>query len=210
MNELFTVDYALNYEGWTLDPTANPMYNVYLLDEYTIRVRRNDFFLVLYITNRCEELVFAGRIYTIREYVTKIKKNLRKWVCRNSSSNTPTPPSSQPLGITPEQVSIVCVATEPLARITFGYYYNEECILLNPSTIDTLVITINGGEIQIEGTADASTIGDHVFVLSFQGVTTGTIRQITLYITVEPNGDFIIQENDSYILLENGEFILQE
>ena len=82
MNELFTVDYALNYEGWTLDPTANPMYNVYLLDQFTIRVRRNDFFLVLFITNACDELVFAGRIYTISEYKSKIKAKLHKWKCR--------------------------------------------------------------------------------------------------------------------------------
>lgn len=207
---LFTVDYALNYEGWSYDETANPRYNVYTLDEFTIRVRRNDFFLVLYITNRCDELVFAGRIYTIGDYNVKVKKNLRKWVCRNTSSSTPTPPSSQPLGITPEQVTVVCIATEPLARTTFGYYFNEECTLLNPDTIDNLTISINAGELLIEGTADTSTIGDHVFVLNFQGVTTGTIRQIILYITVEPNGDFIIQEDDSYILLENNYFILQE
>lgn len=210
MNELFTVDYALNYEGWEYDTTVTPEYNVYLLDQFTIRVRRNDFFLVLFITNACDELVFAGRIYTISEYKSKIKAKLHKWKCRRVTNNNPSP-STQPLIVTPNEVTVVCTENVPLPVTIFGYYYNEAVVLLNPTTVNNLTININNySEIYIEGIPSPSTAGDYIFLLNFQGVTTGTIKQITLHITVYPQGDFIIQENDSYILLENNSFLLQE
>jgi hypothetical protein len=209
MNELFTVDYALNYEGWEYDTTVTPEYNVYLLDQFTIRVRRNDFFLVLFITNACDELVFAGRIYTISEYKSKIKAKLHKWKCRRTVNNNPSP-STQPLAVTPTEVTVLCTENTPLARTIFGNYYNEEIVLLNPTTVSSLIISNNAGKITIEGTPDPSTAGDYIFVLKFQGVTTGTIKQITLNITVLPEGSFIIQEDNSYILLENEDFILIE
>jgi hypothetical protein len=209
MNELFTVDYALNYEGWEYDTTVTPEYNVYLLDQFTIKVRRNDFFLVLFITNACGELVFSGRIYTIAEYKSKIKAKLSKWKCRRVTNNNPSP-STQPLIVTPNEITVLCTENTPLARTPFGYYYNEEILVLNPTTVSNLIISNNAGEITIEGTPDPSTAGDYIFLLNFQGVTTGTIKQITLHITVYPQGDFIIQENDSYILLEDNSFLLQE
>jgi hypothetical protein len=61
MNELFTVNYALFYEGWKYAKNIAP-YNVYQLDQFIIRVRRNDFYLVLFIYNGCQELAFISNI----------------------------------------------------------------------------------------------------------------------------------------------------
>jgi hypothetical protein len=78
METLFTVEYALKYEGWTLDLCKAP-YNWYLVNGMSINVRRNDFYLRLFVYDPCDNLVYSNVIPSIHDYKTKIKKNLIRW-----------------------------------------------------------------------------------------------------------------------------------
>jgi len=78
METLFTVDYALKYEGWTLDLCKAP-YDWYLVNGMSINVRRNDFYLRLFVYNPCGDLVYSNVIPSRQDYKTKIKKNLLRW-----------------------------------------------------------------------------------------------------------------------------------
>lgn len=78
METLFTVDYALKYEGWTLDSCKAP-YGWYLVNGVSINVRRNDFYLRLIVYNTDNVLVCNEVIPSIRDYKTRIKKNIPKW-----------------------------------------------------------------------------------------------------------------------------------
>lgn len=205
--ELFTVDYALNYEGWTYDTEVAP-YNVYTLDQFTIRVRRNDFFLLLYITNACDELVFAGRIYTIEEYTTKIKKNLTKWKCRVHSTAQPTP--SNNLDIVPRVVNLTKYTVGETVNTTVANVFNESATQLNTCSISGFSIRVGtdgfGNEV-ITFSAEPVTaeVGEYVDTIAFIGEESGTVIQVVFNITVLPEaGNFILLEAGGHIELEHG------
>lgn len=78
MGTLFTVDYALKYEGWTLNLCKAP-YGWYLVNELSINVRRNDFYLRLFVYDLNNNLVYTNVIPTIDDYKKQIKRNIFKW-----------------------------------------------------------------------------------------------------------------------------------
>ncbi len=210
MNELFTVDYALNYEGWTLDPTANPLYNKYLLDQFIIKVRRNDFYLMLNVTNGCGEVVFYGRIYTIYEYKVKVKRHLTKWKCRPSTNNNPSPNTQPPIGI-PQVINLTYNAFQAISPTNILEIFNEESTLLSITTIPDIILTTTVGLPQyltIGGTAPA--LGNYTNILTFRGDTSGIIFTITLNITCLPVGSYIVLEDSDFMLQEDNYLILIE
>lgn len=202
--ELFTVDYALNYEGWTYDKEVAP-YNVYTLDQFTIRVRRNDFFLLLYITNECDELVFCGRIYTILEYKEKIKKNLSKWKCRVYNTVNPNP--SDNLEVVPRVINLTVTNGD-----TFNYnvatIVNESVTQLNTCTVPGITIEtvsdgLDGQIMVIYATALSSVVDNYTDTINLIGDESSIVVQVVFNITVLDQGNFIVLENDGPIHLEN-------
>jgi len=202
--ELFTVDYALNYEGWAYDKEVAP-YNVYTLDQFTIRVRRNDFFLLLYITNECDELVFCGRIYTIQEYEEKIKKKLNKWKCRVYSTVNPTP--SDNLDIVPRVINLTLVDGDNVDE-NVANVFNESVTQLNTSTVPGLTIRVitSGLDQIINVFAEplSSTPSVYTDTINYIGEESLTVIQVVFNITILPQDSFIVLEHDGPIHLENG------
>jgi hypothetical protein len=208
MNELFTVEYALNYEGWTYAKNIAP-YNVYLLNEFTIKVRRNDFYLLLFIYNQCEQLVYCGRIYTINDYLVKIKRHLSKWKCKLVTNVTPTPPT-QGLVIDNNSYTNEYIVGDGVNNLVTDTY-NEDFNFITNINISGLTLIKAGTEIRIDGTPNV--LGVYNQTVLIQGVITGVILTITLNITVnELNPDFyILQEDGNKIILENNiDFIITE
>ena len=207
MNNLFTVDYALNFLGWEYDKNVAP-YNYYKLGtEYVIKTRRNDFYLIVWIYNSCNVLVFVDKIITIEDYRRKVIPNLIKWRCRQSSSVTPTP-STQPLVINPTVVSRTYEESNGVSE-TIANAYNDTCTLLTPCTIPGLTVSVLGGtDIILSGTA--TTVGTYFQILSFVGITSGEYQTIDLTVTVTPQINYIIQENNDYILTQDSGKLIQE
>jgi hypothetical protein len=208
MNELFTVNYALFYEGWKYAKNIAP-YNVYQLDQFIIRVRRNDFYLVLFIYNGCQELVFCGRIYTIRDYKMKIKRHLNKWKCKLTTTVTPTPPT-QGLVISNNDYTnsfLLASSVNDLVTNTF----NEDFTFISNINISGLTLVKSGTEIRISGTPDTLEIYNQTVLV--QGNITGVILSIAINVTIyELNPEFyILLEDGNKILLENNvDFIIIE
>jgi hypothetical protein len=208
MNELFTVEYALNYENWTYAKDIAP-YNVYLLNEFTIKVRRNDFYLLLFIYNQCEQLVYCGRIYTINDYLVKIKRHLSKWKCKLVTNVTPTPPT-QGLVIDVNDYTNEYIVGDGVNDLVTDTY-NEDFNFITNISISGLTLIKDGTKIRINGSVD--TVGVYNQTVLIQGVITGVILTITLNITVnELNPDFyILQEDGNKIILENNiDFLITE
>lgn len=210
MDNLFTVDYALNYEDWKYVKNIAP-YNVYQLDQFTIRVRRNDFYLVLFIYNKCQELVFCGRIYTINDYNLKIKRHLTKWKCKLVTNVTPTPPT-QGLVINNNSYSnnfLVGGVVNSLVTNTF----NEDFNFITNISIGGLTFSKVGSNINVTGTP--TTVGNYSNTVLIQGVITGVILSIVVNITItsfvpvistfitqEDGGRIIIQEDNGFLITE--------
>ena len=218
MNELFTVDYALNYEGWTYAKNIAP-YNVYKLDEFIIKVRRNDFYLLLFIYNKCQELVFCGRIYTIRDYTVKIKRHLSKWKCKLSVNLNPSP-SSQPPVILPRVINLSYAQGTPVPPTIIGEVFNETCFIIggnfyNP--ILNLTYSLAGAYpnqyLRVSGIVQY-TLGTFSNTILCRGLVSNTVFSTTINVTVyelPPSEDyFLILEDGDYILLENNDLILKE
>lgn len=215
MDTLFTVDYALNFEGWQYDKNVAP-YNYYTLDQFNIKVRRNDFYLVLFIRNACNELVFCDRIYTINEYNNKVKKKLNKWKCRKHSSLNPTPGTQPPAGI-PASLTLTYEEYFAISPTNIFSMANEESELLTVTTIPDIVLTPTLGFPQwltLGGTAPIA--GTYTDVLTFRGLTSGVIFQVTLtiistpIIPPPPTVTTIRLEDNSIILTEDNNYILTE
>lgn len=215
MDTLFTVNYALTFEGWQYDKNVAP-YNYYTLDQFNIRVRRNDFYLVLYIRNACNELVFCGRIYTINEYNEKIKKKLNKWKCRKYTSLNPTPSTQPPAGI-PASLTLIYEEYEAISPTNIFSMVNEESELLTVTTIPDIILTLTVGFPQwltIGGNAPVA--GTYVNVLTFRGLTSGVIFQVTLTVIsnpITPPPPIVTTlrlEDDSIILTQDNNYILPE
>ena len=207
MNNLFTVDYALNYEGWKYVKNIAP-YNVYSLGQFTVRVRRNDFYLLLYINNACNNLVFCGRIYTIEDYKVKVKKHLDKWKCQISQNNAPTPPTQGLVLNNYSYANTFIVGDTPNIIISTGF--NEDFTILDTSlTASNLELAKSGSNIVLQGAAvTPNTYGQ---IVRIQGNITGVILNITLNITIVPSASYILLENGSFITLEtNSGFTIQE
>jgi hypothetical protein len=210
MDNLFTVDYALNYEGWKYVKNIAP-YNVYQLDQFIIRVRRNDFYLVLFIYNKCQELVFCGRIYTINDYNLKIKRHLTKWKCKLVTNVTPTPPT-QGLVINNNSYSnnfLVGGVVNSLVTNTF----NEDFNFITNINVGGLTFSKVGSNINVTGTP--TTVGNYSNTVLIQGVITGVILNIVVNITItsfvpvvstfitqEDGGRIIIQEDNGFLITE--------
>ena len=217
MNELFTVDYALNYEGWTYAKNIAP-YNVYLLDQFTIKVRRNDFFLVLYITNACNEVVFYGRIYTIAEYKVKVKRHLYKWKCRPVTNTNPSP-STQPPVILPLIINLNYPQGAPLPTSKIGEVFNEQCEIIggpvyNPTLNVTYAMSASVPQyLTITGIVQY-TLGTFTNVLLCRGLVSNIIFSTTINTTVysitPPLPFSLLLEDGDRILLENDDLILIE
>lgn len=234
MEELFTVDWALNFEGWQYDKNVEP-YNYYTLGEFNIKVRRNDFFLVLFIRNACDELVFAGRIYTKAEYKSKIKKNLTKWKCRNRTTNVtpgpPPPPEQQPLTIIPfdgtvvDRVTTINV-TYPLGYVIgpfpsqnfIAYVYNEDAIPVSDLIYGNMRITVvnDGGQLKVLLYTDnndpiSAPVGLGSAECDYRGAITGTIVTVVINfnITTDPPASILLEQGE-HILTESGSYIIRE
>jgi hypothetical protein len=78
METLFTVEYALKYEGWAPYLCKAP-YGWYTVGNVLINVRRNDFYLRLFVYDAYETLLYSDIIPSIHAYNTKIKRNIKKW-----------------------------------------------------------------------------------------------------------------------------------
>lgn len=210
MDNLFTVDYALNYEDWKYVKNIAP-YNVYQLDQFIIKVRRNDFYLVLFIYNKCQELVFCGRIYTINDYNLKIKRHLTKWKCKLVTNVTPTPPT-QGLVINNSNYTNSFVIGFPFVSLVTNTF-NENFNFITNINIEGLNLIKSGTQIRIVGTP--TTLGVYNQTVLIQGVITGVILSIFVNITVTPFvpviSTFIIQEDGYKITLEdNNGFLITE
>ncbi len=207
MNNLFTVDYALNYEGWKYLKNIAP-YNVYRVGQFIVKVRRNDFYLVLYITNACNDLVFCGRIYTIEDYKIKVKKHLNKWKCQVSQNNIPTPPAQRLVLNNYSYANTFIVGNTPNIIISTGF--NEDFTILDASlTAFNLQLVKSGSNIVLQGTA--VTPNSYNQIVRVQGNTTGVILNITLNITIVSNVPYILLEDENFIELENSlGFIIEE
>lgn len=210
MDNLFTVDYALNYEGWKYVKNIAP-YNVYQLDQFIIRVRRNDFYLVLFIYNKCQELVFCGRIYTINDYNLKIKRHLTKWKCKLVTNVTPTPPT-QGLVINNSNYTNTFVIGFPVNALVTNTF-NEDFNFITNINVGGLTFSKVGSNINVTGTP--TTAGSYNNTVLIQGVITGVILSIFVNITVTPFvpviSTFIIQEDEYKITLEdNNGFLITE
>jgi hypothetical protein len=219
MNDLFTVDHALNHEGWSLDTNPNnyvlddegfQLHRYYTVDNFSIRTRRNDFYLVLYIYNGCGILVFADRIETIEEYRRKVKRNLYKWRCTPSTSVTPTP-TTQTLQMLSYTINKTYTVGDVVTFDLCTYAINEVASTVNLMTIPSLTVVCEDadpGHIWLNGTAD--TAGIYSEVITFMGATYGTIVSVTFNITINSN-NYIVQENTNRIIRENGlGYLIQE
>lgn len=217
MSILFTVEHALNYEGWELNTSRAP-YNWYTVDEYNIYVRRNQFYLLVRIWNKCNEQVFYGHIHTIDEYRSKIKKNLKKWKCRKAVTiNTPPlPPPPDTLVIIPSSYNVVINANEDVRILVAKYYYEEAVYNTSanplPSNLD---YEVSGGNIYLVG--NTSSLGLNIIDNGeFIGDLYGTLATLTANITVvgtpPPSpGSYIIQENLFKIKTEdNSGYLIRE
>ena len=201
MNYLFTVQYALDYESWTLDPNVYPEYNSYILDEFTIKVRRNDFFLVLYITNSCGKLVFCNRIYTIYQYKRLIKKKLSSWKCQSTTSVVPVIPTN--IEITPKVVNLTYNEDENVVDTLIAVLSGESFNLLVYDIVPSLNIFLSlGTNVYINGFAGPAS--NYTTVLLFRGIVTNTVVPLTVNITIIPSiTNNIILENNFLIIKEN-------
>lgn len=208
MERLFTVDYALNYEGWALDTSRAP-YNWYTLGEYHIYVRRNQFYLLIRIWNRCYEEVFYGHIASIEEYNSKIKRNLKKWKCRKQITidTPPLPPPPNTLVIVPSEYTVTINANENINVLVARYYYEEAIYDVGSDPLPLgLNYIVSENNIYLSGnTSDA---GFFSGTGEFAGDVYGTFRtlkfNITVVGTVPPTpGDNIIQEDGFKILKQD-------
>lgn len=80
VNELFTTNYGVLYDGWVLEPTAERelgFYQKYLRGTYKISVQRPVFYLLIRIQDANDKVVYYDYIRTIGQY-QYVKKKL-KW-----------------------------------------------------------------------------------------------------------------------------------
>lgn len=209
MERLFTVEYALFYEGWTLDTSRAP-YNWYRLGEYYIHVRRNDFYLLVRIWNRCYEQVFYGHIDSIDEYNRKIKRNLKKWKCKKQITiNTPPlPPPPDTLVIIPSEYTVTINEGEDVNVLVARYYYEEAIYDSAGDPLPTgLDYVVSENNIYLVGNASGS--GLFTGTGEFSGDVYGTFRTLKFNITIvgvptPTPGDNIIQEDGFKIITQDG------
>jgi hypothetical protein len=208
MNNLFTVNYALFYEGWEYDKERAP-YDWYKLGEYKIYVRRSNFYLLIRIWNRCNEQVFYGHIHTVEEYQEKIKRNLKKWRCKKplTINTPPLPPPPDVLVIIPSEYNVTINANEDINLLVARYYYEEAIYDVGGDPLPT-GLTYSVGSNNIYLTGNISTAGVYSGIGEFSGDVYGTFRTLTFNITVvgappPTPGDNIIQEDGFKIIRQD-------